>query len=384
MATETRESESGFAPGVTPTSGWARIWTHRRFVAWLLWPASLLYRLLLASRGWLYRTGVWRSVRLPVPVVVVGNVAVGGGGKTPTVLALVKHLQARGWNPGIVSRGYGGQALAANPTACLRVDTRPGSAHLYGDEPVLLALGSGVPVVVGRRRADAARSLLEQAPAVDIIVSDDGMQHWAMARDLTLVLFDERGLGNGWLLPAGLLREPWPPARGPRPWLSSSPERPAFVVLPRTGGSPLPADGFPRFQVRRQLSAQAVSANGDKRLLADIAAACKANHTPLYALAGIAQPQRFFQMLQEQGLPLAQTLPLPDHASGQTILQALQEAMARQPEAVWLCTEKDAVKCFEALPDKYRARVWAVPLEQHIAPAFWDELDSYLAAWRKP
>lgn len=369
---------------MTPPGGGPGIWLRRGLLAWLLWPASLLYRLLLALRGWIYRTGVWRSALLPVPVLVVGNVAVGGGGKTPTVLALVKHLQARGWNPGIVSRGYGGQALSANPTACLRVDTSPGSAHLYGDEPVLLAQSSGVPVVVGRRRADAARSLLEQAPAVDIIVSDDGMQHWALARDLTLVLFDERALGNGWLLPAGLLREPWPPAPGPRPWQRLRPERPAFVVLTRAGGSPLPADGFPRFQVRRQLSAQAVSANGEKRLLADMAARCAASRAPLCALAGIAQPQRFFQMLQEQGLPLAQTLPLPDHASAQTILQALQEAMARQPDAVWLCTEKDAIKCFETLPDQHRERVWVVPLEQHIEPAFWNALDTYLSAWRKP
>ena len=380
MATEPR----GVGPDQALAGGLPGIWVHRGWRARLLWPASLLYRLLLALRGLLYRMGVWQSAKLPVPVVVVGNVAVGGGGKTPTVLALVKHLQARGWTPGIVSRGYGAQALKANPAACLRVDTGPGSASRFGDEPVLLARSSGVPVVVGRRRAEAAHALLAQEPQVDIVLSDDGMQHWAMARDLTLVLFDERGLGNGWLLPAGLLREPWPPAPGPRPWQRSRPDRPAYMVLTRPETPPLPADGLPRYSVRRRLSAEAVSARGTRRLLADVAAACTSNQAPLCAWAGIAQPQRFFQMLREQGLPLAHTLPLPDHASAQSIWQALQDAMHRHPEAVWLCTEKDAVKCFDSLPGDFLDRVWAVPLEQELDPVFWEALDACLAFGHPP
>lgn len=380
MATEPR----GVGPGQALAGGLPDIWLRRSGRARLLWPVSLVYRLLLALRETLFRMGVWQSATLPVPVVVVGNVAVGGGGKTPTVLAVVKHLQARGWTPGIVSRGYGGQALKANATACLRVEPGPGSASSFGDEPVLLARASGVPVVVGRRRAEAAHTLLAQEPQVDIIVSDDGMQHWAMARDLTLVLFDERGLGNGWLLPAGLLREPWPPAPRPRPWQLSRPDRPAFIVLTRPDTPPLPADGFPRYNVHRRLSAQALSAHGTRRLLADVVAACTGSRTPLCAWAGIAQPERFFQMLQDRGVPLAHTLPLPDHASAHAIQLALLDGMTRHPDAIWLCTEKDAVKCFDTLPEDVQDRVWAVPLEQEMEPAFWDAIDGYLAAWRKP
>jgi tetraacyldisaccharide 4'-kinase len=387
VATEPQAEGAQGRPGVGPAlkqaGGLPDVWLRRGWRAWLLWPFSLLYRALLAVRSLLYRVGVWRSTALPVPVVVVGNVAVGGGGKTPTVLALVRRLQAQGWSPGIVSRGYGGQALKDTPNACLRVEPGPGGAQRFGDEPALLALHSGVPVVVGRQRAEAARTLLQQAPQTDIVVSDDGMQHWALTRDLTLVLFDERGLGNGWLLPAGLLREPWPPAPGRRPWQRPAPPGlPPFMVLGRLNGPTLPPDGFARYSVTRRLAAQCTSASGLGQSLQGLAAQCAARGAPVGALAGIAQPQRFFQMLQDSGLILAETLPLPDHADTPSVLSALEGALQVQPDSIWLCTEKDAVKCFDQLAPAWQHRVWAVPLEQDLEPAFWRAFDAYLQAWR--
>lgn len=386
MATDLPDKEQQLNKAAPPgrASSLPGIWLHRGVRAWLLWPVSLLYRFLGVLRALLYRLGVSRSVALPVPVVVVGNVVVGGGGKTPTILALVEHLKSRGWRPGIVSRGYGAEALRSSPRACLRVDTDPGAAVRFGDEPALLARVGGVPVVVGRQRALAARVLLEQAPEVDIILSDDGMQHWALARDLTLVLFDERGMGNGWLLPAGLLREPWPPATAAQPWQRRiSAPLPAYMVLVRRTGQSVPPDGHPRFAVSRRLAAQAVSAGGLKRPMAELAQAGATRGTPLCALAGIAQPESFFRMLEAQGFALAETQALPDHAETATLTSALQDALTRAPDSCWLVTEKDAVKCFEQLPPAWRNHVWAVSLEQELDPGFWLAFDACLKAWEK-
>jgi len=176
-------------------------WTPRPgLAARLLQPLSALY-------GVLQRRHARRAspaVALPVPVLVVGNVVVGGAGKTPTVMAVVAALARRGHRPGIVSRGHGRAGSAP------RVVAQADHPHDVGDEPLLLARRSGVPVAVGRDRVAAARTLMQAHPEVDVIVADDGLQHRALPRRAELLVFDERGAGNGLLLPAGPLREPLP------------------------------------------------------------------------------------------------------------------------------------------------------------------------------
>lgn len=329
-------------------------WLARGPLARLLYPVSLFYRSLVAVRRRLYAWGWKRASRLPVPVVVVGNVVVGGAGKTPTTIATVRHLIARGWHPGVASRGHGRrgtQAMAVHP------DSR---ASDCGDEPLLIHRASGVPVFVARQRATAAHALLLAHPTVDVIVCDDGLQHLALARDLEIVVFDDRGVGNGWCLPAGMLREPWP----------RQSTVPGLVLHQQRH----PAAPFcPGFVARRALSSDAVDTSGASTPLADLAA----RQAPVVALAGIARPEVFFDMLTEAGLRLAQTWPLPDHADLATLWPALQ---AKCPAgATVLCTEKDAVKLWPLL-DKTAPRVLAVPLVLTPEPAFFDALDAQLSS----
>ena len=179
---------------------WQGIWRTRGPLAHLLWPVSILYGWLTALRRRLFAAGVLKTVRLPVPVIVVGNVVVGGAGKTPTVLALLQHLQQRGWQPGVVSRGHGRRGTGV-------LEVHPDTpATDSGDEPALIRRSAGVPVFVAARRSEAGQALLAAHPGVDLIVCDDGLQHLALGRDLSIAVFDDRSTGNGWLLPAGLLQ----------------------------------------------------------------------------------------------------------------------------------------------------------------------------------
>jgi len=177
-------------------------------LALALRPASWLFAGLVAVRRALYQRGFYKTHRLPVPVIVVGNVMVGGVGKTPITMALVQHLKAQGWRVGVLSRGYGrktSSTLAVTPSS---------NPHNVGDEPLLIARTCQVPVFVGIHRVEAGQALLSLHPDVQVLVCDDGLQHYSLARDLELCVFDERGTGNGHLLPAGPLREAWPR----KPW----------------------------------------------------------------------------------------------------------------------------------------------------------------------
>lgn len=164
-----------------------RLWQRRSLAAALLLPLALLYGGLVRLRRRLYAARLLRSERLPVPVIVVGNVVAGGGGKTPVTRALVAHLQARGWRPGVISRGYG------RADAQLRAVRPDSDARAVGDEPLLLARATGAPVFVARRRAEAGRALLAAHPEVDVLVCDDGLQHLALARDLEICVFNDQG-----------------------------------------------------------------------------------------------------------------------------------------------------------------------------------------------
>jgi tetraacyldisaccharide 4'-kinase len=314
-------------------------WLRRGALAWLLWPFSLLYRGLVAVRSALYATHVLQSERLPVPVVVVGNVVAGGAGKTPVVMAVVHHLAARGLRPGVVSRGYG-----RHTNDCREV-LPDALAQDVGDEPLLLRRATGAPVFVARRRADAARTLLTQHPHVNVIICDDGLQHLSLKRDVEVCVFDDRGTGNGFLLPAGPLREPWP--------------RPLDLVL-HTGAHP----AFDGYRARRSLAGDALRADGQRLPLSELA-----QRGPLLALAGIAQPEAFFDMLRGQGLQLAQTIALPDHAD----FSGWQPPHDRP--YLLLCTEKDAMKLWAQHPD-----AWAVPLDFAPEPAFFQALDQRLSS----
>ena len=313
-----------------------RAWLHRGPLAWLLLPLSLVYGALGALHRALYTGGVLRRERLQVPVVVVGNVIAGGAGKTPVVLAIVDHLRQRGLHAGIVSRGYG-----RSGDDCKEVHTQdePG---LSGDEPLLLRRRSGAPVFVARRRADAGRALLRAYPRTQVIVSDDGLQHHALKRDIEVCVFDGRGIGNGWLLPAGPLRESWP--------------RPVDLVLTHGGAS------VPGYAMQRALAATAMRADGSEALLTQL------RGLQLHAVAGIANPQSFFAMLRDAGLTLASTEALPDHHD-------FAGDAGRWQDGVLVCTEKDAVKLWRLRPD-----AWAVPLELRIDEAFWRSFDRLLDA----
>lgn len=319
-----------------PTSWTARlpeVWLSRRWPAWALLPLAAAYGLLAALHRLPWRLGWRRAERIGVPVVVVGNLIAGGAGKTPTVIAVVRLLQQRGHRPGIVSRGHGRVDGALRE---VHTDT-PVSA--CGDEPLLLRLRTGVPVVVGRDRVAAARALLQAHPHTTVIVGDDGLQHHRLARDAQVIVFDERGAGNGWLLPAGPLREPLPTAVPPR-----------SVVLYNAAQ---PSTLLPGFGTRRGLSgAVALDAWWRGEPPSPDALAALADR-PVVAAAGIARPARFFASLRAQGLRIDE-LPLPDHAD----FTALPWPPAT-PDVI--VTEKDAVKL-----DPHRVgatRVWVAALD---------------------
>ena len=317
-------------------------WQSRGLTAWLLWPVSLLLRGLVAARRAAYRWGVLPSQHPGVPVIVIGNVVAGGAGKTPTVIAVLQHLQLRGLRPGVVSRGYGRAG-----TDCIEVRTDT-EARIAGDEPLLVRHASGAPVFVAARRIDAARALLARYPHTDVIVCDDGLQHLALQRDLEVCVFDERGAGNGFLLPAGPLREPWP--------------RGVDIVL-NTFRPTEACPGVAGFSARRVLADHAVRADGRRIALDGL------RGRRLQALAGIARPEAFFEMLRARGLTLAATESLPDHYAFDSWTRPEEAGMEL------VCTEKDAFKLWAAHPD-----AWAVPLVLTPEPGFFSALDQRLDA----
>ncbi|MDM0040964.1 tetraacyldisaccharide 4'-kinase [Variovorax sp. J22G21] len=315
-----------------------RAWLGRGPLARLLWPISLLYGALTLLRRGLYRAGVFKTERVGVPVLVVGNVIAGGAGKTPVVMALVQHLRARGLQVGVISRGYGRRTRDCRevlPAA----DTRD-----VGDEPALIARATGAPVFVAARRVEATRALLARHPQTHVIVSDDGLQHLALARDIELCVFDDRGIGNGWLLPAGPLRERWP--------------RRCDLVL-HTGANP----AFGGYRAQRTLADHALRSDGRRVPLAELA------DQPVIALAAIARPEAFFDMLRARGVTPERCIALPDHYDF--------DSWKRPPDGRYslVCTEKDAVKLWRIAPDAL-----AVPLVFTPEPAFFAALDAKLSS----
>jgi tetraacyldisaccharide 4'-kinase len=316
-----------------------RHWQTITPVSILLFPLSLLFRAAVALRRAAYRAGVFSSVRLPVPVVVVGNVTAGGTGKTPLVLWLAACLREHSRRPGIVTRGYGGTERGPAPVAG---DSDP---RRFGDEPVLLARRSGCPVWIGADRAGAARALLAAHPECDVIVSDDGLQHYRLARDMEIVVSQAGTPRNTWMLPAGPFREP--AAR------AAAADAVVIHATPDAGA----ADG----------AAFAMTLEGSEfcNLLnpALWTGPERFRNQKVHAVAGIGNPQRFFRHLQQLGIAFT-AQAYPDH-------HAFSAAEVAFPGAdAVLMTEKDAVKCEPCADERH----WALRVDARVDPALGERV----------
>lgn len=314
-------------------------WLQRQWLRLTPWhvvliPLSILFGLAVALRRSLYRAGLLRAVRLAVPVIVVGNISVGGTGKTPLVLWLAGFLRQQGFHPGIISRGYGGGA-----TGTLEVDAGSDPA-MVGDEPLLLAKKSGCPVWVGRDRVDAGMSLLRAHPECDVLLSDDGLQHYRLGRDVEIVVVDgERKFGNGLLLPAGPLREGLSRLRSVDAVVVNGGAR---LGLPLCNEFAMRLEGREFYNLRNpRLRAAPSDFRGKK----------------LHAVAGIGNPQRFFEHLRGLGLAFEA------HAFADHCAYRPQDLSYADADAL-LMTEKDAVKCAGFADERY----WALAVDAVLTP----------------
>lgn len=314
-----------------------KIWYQGHPLRWLLLPLSGLFAVITYVRRALFHLGMKSQTAMPVPVIVVGNITVGGSGKTPTVIYLIELLRQHGFHPGVISRGYGVDIQGVK-SVCLGA-----SAAEVGDEPAMIVARTQVPMVVGAKRVDAANALIAEF-GVDVIICDDGLQHYALARDIELVVIDgQRGLGNGLLLPAGPLRE--------GAWRLDTVD---FIV---SNGGPA-AKG----QFEMQLTPTAV-----KPVKCD---ATSGEYTfdkslPLVAMAGIGNPARFFESLRAQGYQLAFCHGFDDHqAYDKTQLGDLAQGLPL------LMTEKDAVKCRDFAQENW----WYLAVDAKLSPQFDEQL----------
>ncbi|WP_395375081.1 tetraacyldisaccharide 4'-kinase [Marinicella sp. W31] len=314
------------------------VWYRQKKPGWLKLLLSKLFAGVVALRGFLYQKKILRSHKVKAPVIVVGNITAGGGGKTPVVIWLVNKLRAMGHKPGVISRGYGGkrdvEPMFVTPHT---------SATASGDEALLLARKTEAPVFVAKKRIKAARQLLKQYP-VNCIVSDDGMQHYALQRDAEIVMVDAAlGFGNERMLPAGPLRE--------------KKQRLDNVDLILYKGEKAEA-AYYEFKPGKiyQLNKPSQEAQ-----LSDF------RSQKLHAMAGIANPDSFFQMLSAHGLAIIKRY-LPDHH------QIQPEDFEFDDEYPILITEKDAVKC----ADFNISNVWVVSLEIKMNAQAETELQSLL------
>lgn len=341
-----------------------KFWERRGPTSLILWPLSWLYGLILRSRKLVLDTGLIKQKPAPVPVIIVGNIRVGGTGKTPIVIALAERLQQLGWNPGIISRGYGASSQLA--PLQVRSDSDPA---LVGDEPVLIAkrTHNQFPIWVFPKRQQSIRALLKQSPNVNVIISDDGLQHTGLARwaareggrDIEFVVRDGRGEGNRFLLPAGPLREP------------ATRERDATLFTVKDSAHKI-GQQEEYFQGRRAFSLfshlgaayQLINPN-NHQTLSQIADTYLPNK--ITAVAALGNPQRFFDDLLQQGIA-GKCIPLPDHA---TYTPEFFEKLNAQ---CILITEKDAVKC-AAIHDE---RIWVVPLSLSLPDNLAEWLQSIL------
>ncbi|HUH61153.1 MAG TPA: tetraacyldisaccharide 4'-kinase [Candidimonas sp.] len=318
-------------------------WLHKGLLSTVLLPLSWPVHAVIAWKHARFRDRPDLAYHSRLPVVVVGNVYVGGTGKTPVVIALTQALQQRGWHPGIVSRGYGA-AVGEQP----RIGRGLLDPAQFGDEPALIAQATQAPVAVHPDRGLAVKRLHKSHPEVDIVISDDGLQHLALGRDLEIVVQDARGIGNGRVMPAGPLREPA--------------SRLAYVDFIITNMQPGQAAPDRASTLAHQLSMylKPVSLVQLTTGREQDWPAWLAEHggQPIAAVAAIGQPQRFFSMLSDAGIKLEAAVALPDHDTYE------KSPFTALTSPHILITAKDAVKC-----RKFNdARLWVV----HAAPVFSD------------
>lgn len=321
-------------------------WRKKGWLSTLLLPLSWIAAAAVARKRSQFEHKPALVHHCRIPVVVVGNIYVGGTGKTPVVIALLRALQSKGWHPGVVSRGYGVKVGDRARTGQGDLD-----AGQFGDEPALIARTAGVPVSVHPDRTEAARRLQRDFPKVDIIVADDGLQHLALGRDLEILVQDARGIGNGRMLPAGPLREPADRLR----YVD-------VIVTNLVAGQPDPAPvDSPARQVRMRLEPVKAEklVSGETLNWADWLA--EHGKEPASAVAGIGQPARFFAMLRHHGLTLSQTASLDDHYD---YAESPFEALATP---IVLTTGKDAVKCARFQDP----RIWVVHAEPRFSDPGW-------------
>jgi tetraacyldisaccharide 4'-kinase len=334
-------------------------WDRRGGGALILLPLTALYVLVATARRFLYRKRFLSSWRAEVPVIVVGNITAGGTGKTPLVLAIVEMLGRHGWNPGVVARGYGRvPSREQDPRGVVRVLPDVATPEHFGDEPVLIARRSQVPVYISPDRPAAARALLADHPEVNVLVSDDGLQHYALGRDVEVAVVDgERRFGNGLPLPSGPMREP----------LDRLHDVDAVVM---NGGGAAAVEGVPHFAMK--LAGERFVALLQGRHMSPEEFALHTRGQRVVAVAGIGNPPRFFEHLASLGIA-ARTIAFPDH-------HAYQAGDLRLADAdVIVMTEKDAVKC-AAFAD---ARMWLMRVEAQLPDAFTDLLLTRVAAARR-
>lgn len=306
-------------------------WYSQNPVAWLLLPLSFVYRLLILVRRIFYYTGLFKKYKLPVPVIIVGNISIGGTGKTPLLIALCELLKQQGYRPGVVSRGYRGEVVGEHFV------TKEDKADFIGDEPYLISERTQCPLVVGRNRVAAAKLLLANSNC-NIILSDDGLQHYRLERDIEIAIVDvNRRFGNGFCLPSGPLREP------------VSRLKHVDIVVDHYSGSPPenPDNFFLRFS--RVINTQ----SGESKNIDDF------KDRPVHAIAGIGHPVRFFDQLRRNHIAIIEHA-YPDH----------YKYTSSELEFVdgynVLMTEKDAVKC----KSFSNTKLWYVSVDAEMSDHF--------------
>jgi tetraacyldisaccharide 4'-kinase len=336
-----------------------REWQRLGGGALIFFPFSIVFRGVVALRRLFYRARILPAWRAHVPVIVVGNITVGGTGKTPVVIEILDILMRRGWTPGVVARGYGRvPSRESDPLGVVRVYPDVATPEHFGDEPVLIARRSRVPVYVGRDRPAAARALLEAHPEVNVLVSDDGLQHYALARDVELAVVDgERGFGNGLMLPAGPLREP----------VARLTEVDAAIV---NGGWSDTVAAPHQFAMQLGRERFVAVATGSEATAEEFALATRGRS--VVAIAGIGHPRRFFEHAARLGIA-ARGIAFPDHHGYR------REDLKLPGAEVILMTEKDAVKC-AAFAD---ARMWYMRVDAILPPEFDDFLLTRIAQSRR-
>lgn len=319
---------------------WAQyIWYEDVFIATWLTAFTMLFIDLVRFRRFLYRKGWLKSTALPCPVIVVGNISVGGTGKTPLVIALAQRLKEAGYRPGIVSRGYGGQQTEAT------IVTEHSAAQQVGDEAVMLVKRTGCPVAIAAKRIDAAELLLKTT-ACNLILADDGLQHYALRRTLEIAVIDgERRFGNNNCLPGGPLREPLERL-----------DEVDFIVV----------NGVPETEREIPMTIQATVAvnlrTGEEKPLSEFSG------QTVHAVAGIGYPTRFFNFINDLGIETVNH-PFPDHH-----VFTAKQLVFKDNHPV-LMTEKDAVKCAALVTERH----WAVPISAILPESFYFQLLTHLS-----